>query len=102
MSINPAMLKLQSNLKLMQDPSIHFPKAESSANQKTSFADHMIDAAQSVAADGHAVEGLCDSTNDPTELAAAMDQFLVELSALKALVDETRKAIDRVFQESRA
>lgn len=101
MSINTVMLKLQSNLKLTQDPTLDFPRAGSAVDQKTSFADHMIDAAQSVAADGAAVECLNESSNDPTELAAAMDQFLVELSALKALVDETRKAIDRVFQESR-
>ncbi len=48
------------------------------------------------------MEALGETSNDATELAMAMDQFLVELSALKALVDETRKAIDRVFQEARS
>jgi hypothetical protein len=96
------MLKLQSNLKLTQDPTVDLRASENATGQKPSFADHMIDATHSVAADGHAVESLSESSSDATELAVAMDQFLVELSALKALIDETRKAVDRVFQESRA
>lgn len=102
MSINPVMLKLQSNLKLTQEPNIEFPQLDSPTQNTASFADHMVEAVQSVAVEGHAVEALSESTNDASELAVAMDQFLVELSALKALKDEMQKAIDRVFQESRA
>jgi hypothetical protein len=108
MEINAKALKLQANIKLTQDPQmdLSLPVAEgersSFADHKPSFADHMLDAVQGVAKDGHTVEALSETSNDATELATAMDQFLVELSALKALVDETRKAIDRVFQEARA
>jgi hypothetical protein len=101
MAINPMVLKLQTNIKLTQDPNMDAAPPVS-GDAKSSFADHMLDAVQSVASDGHAVEALGETSNDATELAVAMDQFLVELSALKALVDETRKAIDRVFQEARA
>ncbi len=101
MAINPMALKLQTNIKLTQDPNMD-AGSPVSGEAKSSFADHMMDAIQSVATDGHTVEALGETSNDVTELAMAMDQFLVELSALKALVDETRKAIDRVFQEARA
>lgn len=96
------MLKLQSNLKLNQEPNTEFQQWLNSSAEKSSFADHMLDAAHSVAADGHALEGLSELSNNSTELAVAMDKFLVELSILKAVVDEARKGIDKVFQESRA
>ncbi|MDP3640952.1 MAG: hypothetical protein Q8R43_00745 [Alphaproteobacteria bacterium] len=101
MAINPLALKLQTNIKLTQDPNMgSVPPVNGDA--KSSFADHMLEAVQGVASDGHAIEALSETSNDASELAVAMDQFLVELSALKALVDETRKAIDRVFQEARS
>lgn len=101
MAINPLALKLQTNIKLTQDPNMG-AASPIGGDTKSSFADHMLDAVQGVASAGHRVEALSETSNDATELAGAMDQFLVELSALKALVDETRKAIDRVFQEARS
>jgi hypothetical protein len=101
MSINAMALKLQNNIKLTQDAGAD-TSLQSGASPKASFTDHMLDAIKDVANDGHAVEALSETSNDATELALAMDQFLVELSALKGLVDETKKAIDRVFQEARS
>ena len=102
MTINPMVLKLQTNIKLTQDPNMDITPPINGEEKKSSFADHMLEAVQNVASDGHAVEALAETSNDATELAGAMDQFLVELSTLKALVDETRKTIDKVFQEARA
>lgn len=101
MAINPLALKLQTNIKLTQDPNMGAAPLVS-GDAKSSFADHMMDAVQNVASGGHKVEALTETSNDASELAVAMDQFLVELGALKALVDETRKAIDRIFQEARS
>jgi hypothetical protein len=98
MSITPISIKLQTNL---QNQATQLDQAFK-GNDKGSFADHLLDAAENVANDGHSIENLSSTSTDATELAMAMDQFLVELNALKALVDETRKAIDRIFQESRA
>lgn len=98
MSITPISIKLQTNL---QDQTTQLNQSFKST-AKSSFADHLLNAAQNVASDGHTIENLSSTSNDATELAMAMDQFLVELNALKALIDETRKAIDRIFQESRA
>lgn len=102
MSITPitnASVKIQTNLK----PDLHQANHQSiGAKNPTSFSDHLMDALQSTAADGHQIEALSTSSNDASELAMAMDQFLIELNALKALVDETRKAIDRIFQEARS
>lgn len=98
MPITPISIKLQTNLPT-QNGQLDTPLK---SNTKNSFADHLLEAAQNVASDGHNIENLSSTSNDATELAMAMDQFLVELNALKALVDETRKAIDRIFQESKA
>ena len=101
MAINAMALKLQNNIKLTQDPGGD-TSLQGSASAKPSLFDQMVETVQGVANDGHAVEVLSETSNDATELAQAMDQFLVELSALKGLVDETKKAIDRVFQEARS
>lgn len=100
MAINAMALKLQNAIKLTQDPGAGTSLQEETA--KPSLFDQMVETVQGVANDGRAVETLSETSNDATELAMAMDQFLVELSALKGLVDETKKAIDRVFQEARS
>lgn len=101
MTINTMVLKLQNNIKLTQDPDVD-TSLHAGAPAKSSVFDQILEKVQGVANDGHSVEALSETSHDATELAVAMDQFLVELSALKGLVDETKKAIDRVFQEARS
>jgi|GEM_PF-2380227 hypothetical protein len=101
MSINAMSLKLQNNIKMTQEAGANV-SLQSGSSAKPSLFDRMVESVQEVANDGHRVEALSETSNDATELALAMDQFLVELSALKGLVDETKKAIDRVFQEARS
>jgi ATP/maltotriose-dependent transcriptional regulator MalT len=93
---NPISVNLQLQTNLKPD------NLSKENNQPTLFSEYLLDTVQSVAKDGMNVESLSSGSNDATELAMAMDQFLVELNALKALVDETRKAIDRIFNEARA
>lgn len=95
-----APLKIQTNIA---------PKTEKTPNldglktpTQTSFSDHMMNTFETVAKMGHEAETISTTSTNTTELAMAMDQFLVELDALKALVSETRKSIDRIFQESKA
>lgn len=70
--------------------------------QNKSFEDYVSEAFNSTIQHGHEIESLGADSHNTTDLALAMDQFLMELSTLKALVDETRKALDRVFQEGKA
>lgn len=67
-----------------------------------SFAEVLSATVEDVVTQGHEVEVMSLRNQNTTDLALAMDQFLTELSTLKALVDETRKSIEKLFQEGKA
>lgn len=94
-------VKIQTNLSPALDNTTNSPK-EVSTTTGASFSEHLLDAFEHVAETGNEAETISTTQTNTTELAMAMDQFLVELDALKALVNETRKALDRIFQESKA
>ncbi len=98
MEITP--VKTQTNLKPSLDNQPLTETNVPSAGQ-SSFADHMADTFETVAQQGYEAESISTNNANTTDLAMAMDQFLVELNALKALVDETRKSLDRLFQEAK-
>lgn len=92
-------LKLQTNFKLGDEtPSSSSPSSTTSGG---SFASHLEGILGATVEKGYAAEHANAISSDTMDIALQMDQFLLELSTFKALVDETKKALDRVFQEAR-
>lgn len=97
--INPKLaLKIQDN---PQNINSLGKNDKSNDAPKTSFSDLVSSAFEETVTHGHEVENMGAQSHNTTDLALAMDQFLMEISTLKAVVDEARKAIDRLFQEGK-